>query len=472
LSATIPSQPADPAHAVPIAALPLRAIAGRSWAASLLDTEWRRLLAVCGQIATVAVPVLVFERPLRDHPVGGLVLALVIATWCCALRYAFRVTHRALGPGIAAACGTAFGFLLVSGLALWIPAPRLAELPLLRAAAAITLTTATWEAVTRRWLTRRQKVLILGAGAGAGAILDEAERRPRPTFEVLGLVAEERSDDSPAATILGTIDDLTDLVDAVRPDLVVLANSDPGPAVDRLLESSWRAFRVVGLSHFFEHSCGRVPLAHIDSGWFLSILHVRQPNYSRGAKRMFDLVVGTLVLIVAAPVIAVIVLALAATGGPVIYRQIRVGERGRRFQMYKFRTMSVAAELGGGAQWASRGDPRVTHIGHVLRRTRADELPQLWNVLRGDMSLVGPRPERPEFVSLIEASVPYWSRRLLVKPGLTGWAQLHSGYADSCATTADKLSYDLWYMRHRTLLLDVAICARTLLTIVSGAGAR
>ena len=171
-------------------------------------------------------------------------------------------------------------------------------------------------------------------------------------------------------------------------------------------------------------------------------------------------------MVVLAPVLIVVALLVATTRGPIVFRQTRIGERGRLFTIYKFRTMRVDAERVGGAVWASAGDPRATRIGWVLRRTHLDELPQLLNVLRGDMSIVGPRPERPEFIELLEAVVPCWGKRLLVKPGITGWAQVRSGYAADCDSTAVKLSYDLWYLRHRNLVIDLAVCAKTFFVVL------
>ena len=150
-----------------------------------------------------------------------------------------------------------------------------------------------------------------------------------------------------------------------------------------------------------------------------------------------------------------------------IYRQTRLGEGGRPFTVYKFRTMVCDAEAPDQPQWATECDQRATPIGRFLRRTHLDEIPQLWNVLKGDMSMVGPRPERPEFVAMLEASTPFWSRRLLIKPGVTGWAQICSGYAADCQASADKLSYDLWYIRHRNLAVDVAVCLRTACLLLS-----
>jgi lipopolysaccharide/colanic/teichoic acid biosynthesis glycosyltransferase len=190
------------------------------------------------------------------------------------------------------------------------------------------------------------------------------------------------------------------------------------------------------------------------------------------AKRVFDLVGATTALVVLAPLLAIIALLIRRTPGPVLYRQTRVGQGGALFEIYKFRTMRVDAEEPGCCRWACHDDPRVTRIGRLLRRGHLDELPQLWNVLRGEMSLVGPRPERPDFVEELERAVPFWGRRLLIKPGLTGWAQLHSGYASDVDGAAAKLSYDLWYLRHRNVVLDLAICVKTLSSAFGVAGGR
>jgi lipopolysaccharide/colanic/teichoic acid biosynthesis glycosyltransferase len=193
----------------------------------------------------------------------------------------------------------------------------------------------------------------------------------------------------------------------------------------------------------------------------MGILHLRQPLHARWSKRAFDVLTAAVGLLLVLPLLPLIALLVRTTPGPVIYRQTRLGEGGRPFTIYKFRTMVADAEATGRAQWCVDGDERVTPAGRLLRRAHLDEIPQLWNVLKGDMSIVGPRPERPEFVRMLEREMPFWSRRLLIKPGVTGWAQVRSGYSADCATCAEKLSYDLWYIRHRSLLVDLAVCLRT-----------
>ena len=307
-------------------------------------------------------------------------------------------------------------------------------------------------------------MLVIGDSA-VEDIVAAAARGPRGYFEVVGastLPSRELPAPSPAA-----LSGLAAVVEAQRPDYIVLADEQScSDAVERLLDMTDRRFRVAGLTSFFEHAFGCVPLPHVTPMWFLGLLHVRQRMRSRPLKRLFDICVAGFGLICAAPVMLVLAVLVKRTPGPALYRQTRVGEAGRLFTIYKLRSMAVTAEQPGMPVYAQANDPRVTGVGRFMRRTHLDELPQLWNVLRGDMSLVGPRPERPEWVRELEQDVPYWSRRLLVRPGMTGWAQVRCGYASDCASSAEKLSYDFWYMRHSNFAVDLAVCVRTLVLVV------
>ena len=322
------------------------------------------------------------------------------------------------------------------------------------------LSSAVWESALER--TARRRVLVVGSSAVTD-IIAAARRGHRVPFEVFGTLtaAPEGVIAQPGAAVLG---DLAAVVEAQQPDYIVLTDPESSAdAVDRLLDMTDRRFRVASLTSFYEHVFGCVPSPYMTPIWFLSLLHVRQRMYRRPAKRLFDVFAASVGLVLAAPVIALLALLIKRTPGPVIYRQTRVGEAGRRFTIYKLRSMGVTAERPGEPVFAQPNDPRVTGVGRFMRRTHLDELPQLWNILRGDMSMVGPRPERPEFVAMLEDEVPYWSRRLLMKPGVTGWAQVRCGYATDCVSSAEKLSYDFWYMRHNSLAVDFAVCARTLL---------
>jgi exopolysaccharide biosynthesis polyprenyl glycosylphosphotransferase len=229
---------------------------------------------------------------------------------------------------------------------------------------------------------------------------------------------------------------------------------------------------VVELPEFFEQKFGRVPVEEITSVWFLHALNVANRGIAAALKRLLDLVVALVLLVIATPLMVATAIAVKLTSpGTVFYRQQRVGEHGRVFTCVKFRSMRHDAETDG-ARWADEDDPRTTAVGRYLRRYRVDELPQLWNVMRGEMTMVGPRPERPEFVRELVEAVPFYSPRHLTKPGLTGWAQVSAGYAATLDDARLKLSYDLYYLKHRGLALDLAILLRTIGVVLRGTGAR
>jgi exopolysaccharide biosynthesis polyprenyl glycosylphosphotransferase len=219
--------------------------------------------------------------------------------------------------------------------------------------------------------------------------------------------------------------------------------------------------RTRSAADFHEDVFREVPVQHVDAAWLLAGGWDASDHVGDVAKRLFDVVLGVIVLVIFAPVLLVAAAAVKlGDGGPVFYSQERVGRYGRRFRILKLRTMGVGAEAGG-AVWAAAGDPRATRVGRVLRRTRLDELPQVLNILAGQMSFVGPRPERPEFVESLERQVPHYAWRHLARPGLTGWAQIRLGYAASVEEARRKLECDLYYLRRRSFLLDVLILLRT-----------
>jgi len=313
----------------------------------------------------------------------------------------------------------------------------------------------------------RRRVLLVGAGKGGAELLSDLEQHPEVPFECVGVVEDDRG----AAQAPGGIAQLPGIVAESQPDVVVLGDEPiRGRAIGSLLDLSPARFRVIGLDQFYEYAFGRVPVRRLSPTWFMSIMHVYQKPYSKLTKRIFDLTIASIASLISAPLLLVLAVLVKLTShGPILFRQLRLGEGGRTFEMLKLRSMVDGAEEGGEAVWASDHDPRGTRVGGFLRATRLDELPQLWNVIRGDMSLVGPRPERPEFLRLLQQEVPYWSSRHLVKPGITGWAQIRVGATSDSEGAAEKLSYDLYYLRHRSVLTDLAILGATTLAVPQAA---
>ncbi len=435
-------------------------------------------IARVGRVAVIWLPIWAFCVA-QLHATGSAFLASVVylGIWKLALRRAYAehtVTVWTVGATVPAMVGAVTGAIVAALVSLSVSRLHLSWLAILEIAVAVFVGSAVWETTVAGSLAARRRILLVGTDGGGTDLLEDVSlAAPRLPFEVIGVVDDSRDTDQIAGVPLhGTVEDLAAIVTEHRPQIVVLANDRcRAPAFERLVAVGHLGFSVVGVPEFYEYAFGRLPVRSLTPQWFMSILHLYQRPYSGLAKRTFDVVVASVVLLVVAPLLPILVLLVRRTPGPAVFRQVRLGAGGKPFTIYKFRTMAMDAERDG-AVWAMERDPRVTDIGRLMRKTRLDELPQLWNVLKGDMSFVGPRPERPEFVSELEAEVPFWSRRHLVKPGITGWAQVRRGYTDDAAGTGDKLSYDLWYLRHRSLVVDIAICAKTLSTLLSGSGAR
>jgi exopolysaccharide biosynthesis polyprenyl glycosylphosphotransferase len=425
------------------------------------DRSGRQVIATTGRALIVWLALGVIAASQHHLGAGG-VLAVTVAAaiWLLNLHAANATAPYALGPWVPAAIGATTGLICVGAVSPHVADMQFSLGALLGMWVGVFLSAGTWEWVLER--TTKRRVLVIGTAAVAQ--VTAAARRGRAVpFEILAAADDGAEDPQVGAMSLADVDDLAVIVETQRPDVIVLTDDQScSLALERLLDMTDRRFRVAGLTSFYEYAFGCVPLEQITSMWFLSLLHLRQRPGRRPSKRLFDVAIAGTGLLLTLPLLPLLVLLVKSTPGPLIYRQTRVGEGGRRFTMYKFRTMPETAERPGEPVFAQASDPRASAAGRLLRRTHLDELPQLWNVLMGEMSIVGPRPERPHFVAMLEADIPFWSRRLLLKPGMTGWAQVRYGYATDSATSAEKLSYDFWYMRHGSLAVDIAVCMRTL----------
>ena len=333
----------------------------------------------------------------------------------------------------------------------------------------------TWTALgPKRRLSHR--VLVLGVGRSAGVLPELQFSGARP-FTILGFLedAPDAADRVPAGfELLGKSKDLLSLADELRPDLVLVALAEMRRALpaEDLLECRLRGINVEEWPTFYEKQTGKILVANLRPSWLIFSDGFVKTDTTRMVKRAMDIGLALLGLALSLPVMAVVALAVKLDSkGPILFRQKRVGERGRIFVLNKFRSMSVDAERHGPV-WAAARDPRVTRIGGWLRRTRLDELPQFWNVLVGDMSFVGPRPERPEFVGTLQREIPFYMGRHSVKPGITGWAQVRHRYAASVEDSMEKLQYDLYYIKNLSPLLDVVILLSTLQVVLFARGSR
>ncbi|HEY8001051.1 MAG: exopolysaccharide biosynthesis polyprenyl glycosylphosphotransferase [Vicinamibacteria bacterium] len=315
----------------------------------------------------------------------------------------------------------------------------------------------------------RARVAVIGPREFAADFVAELEAANVRTYDVVGWVSSLGPAEYRRLRWLGTLDEVRSAVVDERIDLIVAgpgAGDAEGLSVEdvcaRVAEECLDLpVRLIASNQLYEETFGHVPVGMIDAAWYRYIMHPRFRASGPHSKRVFDLVLGTVIGLLFLPVLVLAAIAIKLSDrGPIFYRQRRLGELGEEFDILKLRTMHTDAEANG-PQWAAVADDRVTRVGRILRRSHVDEIPQLWNVLRGDMTLVGPRPERPEMVAELERRFPHYTRRHLVKPGIAGWAALRCGYAGSDIGTAWKLCHDLFYIKRRSMLADALILAET-----------
>lgn len=320
----------------------------------------------------------------------------------------------------------------------------------------------------------KRRAVVVGAGWAGETIVKTLQEFGSAHFSLIGFV-----DDDPAKQqlrlsglpVVGVTADLPELVETRgATDIVMAINRDvPGPVLATVMECYERGVQVSTMPELYERFTERVPVEHVGDNWFVVLpLNGNSRNLTyRIIKRLIDIFVALAGLTIFVLLLPVLVAAIwLDSAGPIFYRQRRVGRGGQQFELVKLRSMVVDAEKEGEARWADKYDHRVTRVGRFLRRTRLDEVPQLINVLRGEMSLIGPRPERPEFMDRLQADIPFYRTRLTVKPGLTGWAQVNYDYGRSVVDALEKLRYDLYYIKHQSIRLDIIIFLKTINTIL------
>jgi sugar transferase (PEP-CTERM system associated) len=328
-------------------------------------------------------------------------------------------------------------------------------------------------------LAPSERILMLGTKpAVVGLVRELVERERELGVHVVGFVEAESSRVRtflPAPGLLGRVADIPDIVRDHHVDRVVVSLEDARGKLPmhELLEMKLRGVRFDHLATVYEEYTGRIAVENLRPSWLIFSEGFRKPRGQEFRKRLVDACVAAFGMVAGAPLMALVALAVRVTSpGPVLYHQVRTGQGGRTFTVHKFRTMRTDAEEKTGPVWASANDNRVTPIGEFLRRTRLDELPQLWNIFCGEMSLVGPRPERPEFVEALTQQIPFYGQRHSVKPGLTGWAQVRYTYGASVEDAMEKLQYDLFYIKNMSAMLDVFIIFSTIKTVLRRQGSR
>ena len=364
----------------------------------------------------------------------------------------------------------------------WVPNLMVGRGVFLIAAVLLTTVIVGWR-LSFEWISGRvgprERLLLVGTSPATVELARELfERRHQLGVEIVGFI-----DPNPAKVglpllnpgIVGTIEDIPSVVRSKDVDRVVVSLADARGTlpVDKLLEMKLEGVTFDHLASVYEEYTGKIAVENLRPSWLIFSDGFRKSHSLTAAKRVMDVLCAGLGLVLATPLMIAAAMAIRVTSpGPILYHQKRVGKNGHVFTVHKFRSMRVDAEAASGPVWASkRGDPRVTPIGGFLRRSRLDEVPQLWNVLKGDMSFVGPRPERPEFVAELTEQIRFYGQRHVVRPGLTGWAQVCYTYGATTEDALQKLQYDLYYIKNLSIALDFYIVFETIKTVILRKGA-
>jgi len=393
--------------------------------------------------------------------------------------YDFRVVRRRADllahtlQALGAAC------LTLAVLYFLIPSASLGRGVALLAAPVILLLLLSWRlsANAVNLLARgNERVLMIGTGEAGVSLVRHILGHPEYNMKVVGFLDEKGQDVGKSLVnpkIIGAVADLEEIVDREKIGRVILSLKERrgGTPVRELLQVKFAGVAVEDVHSCVERLSGRIVVEHLNPSWLILANGFKKSRWLLACKRTLDLIVSSVLLILSAPILPLAALAIyIETGRPIFFRQVRVGYRGCEFKLVKLRSMVRDAEKNG-PQWATQQDSRVTRVGSFLRKTRIDELPQLFNVLRGEMSLVGPRPERPEFCALLEQEIPFFALRHSVRPGLTGWAQVRFRYSSNVEDFKDKLELDLFYLKNLSWLVDLAILFETAKVVLLRRGA-
>ncbi len=386
--------------------------------------------------------------------------------------------RRDLVIGLFRALGAAS--VLLALMYYWIPALVIGRGVFALASILIMSLVVGWR-VAFEWLSLRgvptERLLIVGTSAAAVSLARELfERRSELGVELVGFVdSDPKLVGAPMINpgVIGVVNDIPAIVKAKKVDRVVVSLADARGKLkmDDLLDMKLnQGVRFDHLVSVYEQYTGKIAVENLRPSWMIFSEGFRKSLALSAAKRASDIVMSLVGLIVTAPAMLLVAIAVRLTSpGPILYTQKRVGKDGV-FTIYKFRSMRSDAEATSGAVWSTENDPRVTPVGRFLRRTRLDELPQLWNVLKGDMSFVGPRPERPEFIAELTQRIPFYGQRHVVRPGLTGWAQVRHRYGSSIDDAQEKLQYDLFYIKNMSIAFDLYIVVETVKTVLVRGG--
>jgi sugar transferase (PEP-CTERM system associated) len=435
------------------------------------------LSVLLAAILRLSLPVLIEQGVLPALSRASFIaVVLQVSLHFCDL-YDFRTLSDRRATAIALLRALGASSLMLALLYYWVPRLVIGRGVFAIASLILVVLIAGWR-IAFNWLSRRlkpvERLLIVGTNDAAVALSQELfDRRHEVGVELVGFVDSDRSRIGTSLVnpgIIGAVPDIPSIVRERGVDRVVVSLVDARGklSMDELLRMKLtQGVRFDHLASVYEEYTGKIAVENLRPSWLVFSEGFRRRPALEALKRLFDVTCAAFGLVLASPLAVLVVVAMKTTErGPVLYSQSRVGKDGDTFTIYKFRSMRPDAEVETGPVWSTAGDPRVTRLGRFLRRTRLDELPQLWNVLRGDMSIVGPRPERPEFVSDLTRQIPFYSQRHAVRPGVTGWAQVRHVYAASVDDSLQKLQYDLFYIKNMSVAFDLFIVFETFKTVL------
>ena len=453
---------------------------------------WKLGLLATGEVAAMAAALCAaaYVRLGRDgvrlfaEPAGWGNILLLAATCLLCLYYADLYDGRILRDRrevfvrLLRALGATS--LIVALVYFWFPSLILGRGIFIIAALLVVGLVASWRLLFEWGIQRlrsRERFLLVGTSPAAVSLARELYERHPLAVEIVGFIDSDPSRvGAPVLNpgVIGTVEDIPAIVRARAIDRVVVSLDEAQGRLpmDKLLEMRLSGVTFDHLASVYENYTGKIAVENLRPSWLLFSPGWRKSRLQCAAKRAFDIALASVGVLLAMPVGVLVAAAVTLTSpGPVFYHQRRVGKDGRLFTIHKFRSMRRDAEAATGAVWAQRNDDRVTPIGRFLRRTRLDELPQLWNVVIGDMSMVGPRPERPEFVQQLSDDIAFYRQRHLVRPGITGWAQVRYTYGATVEDALEKLQYDLFYIKNLSLAFDFFVLFATAKTVLLRRGA-
>ena len=322
----------------------------------------------------------------------------------------------------------------------------------------------------------RRNVLIVGAGWAGKTVLQEINKSKKSGLKVAGFIDDDPLKKGKVVNGIPILVDRYTLNDVVHQNdinliITAITHEKHADLIKVLINCSWNGVDIVDMPDMFEQLTGKIPFKHINDLWMLHIVISKPKLYGRLFKPILEIFIAIILFVLLIPFVGIIALLIKIDSpGRIFYTQERDGKDGRKFAIIKFRTMIENAELNTGAVYTTDNDPRITKVGKFLRKWRLDEIPQLLNIIKGNMSLVGPRPERHVFIKEFEEKIPFYTQRLAVRPGLTGWAQIKYPYASSIEQTEEKLQYDLYYIKNMSFVMDFAILLKTIKAVLFGSG--